>query len=133
MVKGCIQLITQNGTSNREQEISLISRGLKGIAKELDIPVIALSQLSRNVEQRIDKRPVLSDLRDSGAIEQDADEVLFLYRPEYYGIDKWYDYGEESTENEAEIIIQKNRHGGILSQRCKVDLATSKFWDIKNI
>lgn len=125
-----LQLITFEGAYNREQEISSISRGLKAIAKELEIPVIALSQLSRKVEQRTDKRPLLSDLRDSGAIEQDADEVLFLYRPEYYGIEKWTDYNKASTLNEAEIIIQKNRHGGILSERVKVDMPTSRFMNI---
>ena len=127
-----LQLITYPKASNREQEISFISRSLKGLAKELDIPVIALSQLSRNVEQRTDKRPFLSDLRDSGAIEQDADEVVFLYRPEYYGIDHWdKEYNNESTKNEVEIIISKNRHGGILSERCVVSMAISKFRDLK--
>ncbi|MDO4729222.1 MAG: DnaB-like helicase C-terminal domain-containing protein [Bacteroidota bacterium] len=125
-----LQLITYSTSRNREQEISFISRELKALAKMLDIPVIALSQLSRQVEQRADKRPLLSDLRDSGAIEQDADEVLFLYRPEYYGIEQWEDYGNAPTQNEAEIIIQKNRHGGILSERCRVNMAISSFYDI---
>ena len=127
-----LQLITFEKAYNREQEISTISRGLKAVAKELEIPVIALSQLSRKVEQRPDKRPLLSDLRDSGAIEQDADEVVFLYRPEYYGIESWLDYNNVSTINEAEIIIQKNRHGGILSERVKVDMPTSRFMNLKN-
>ncbi len=127
-----LQLITNDNSHNREQEVSKISRSLKALAKELDIPVIALAQLSRNVEQRGDKRPMLSDLRDSGAIEQDADEVLFLYRPEYYGIENWSDYNQESTEKQAEIIIAKNRHGGILSERCRVNLAISKFQNISN-
>lgn len=123
-----LQLITCDKTNNREQEISKISRELKALAKDLNIPVVALSQLSRNVEQRMDKRPLLSDLRDSGAIEQDADEVIFLFRPEYYGIETWgNEYNTEPTENQAEIIIQKNRHGGILSERCQVNMATSKF------
>lgn len=126
-----LQLINHNSAKSREQEISTISRELKALAKELNIPVIALSQLSRNVEQRHDKRPLLSDLRDSGAIEQDADEVIFLYRPEYYGISQWgEEYGGEPTDNEIEIIIQKNRHGGILSERCEVNLAISKFNNI---
>lgn len=126
-----LQLVTYENSHNREQEVSKISRNLKAIAKELDIPVIALAQLSRNVEQRTDKRPLLSDLRDSGAIEQDADEVLFLYRPEYYGIEQWNeDYNNDSTENQAEIIIAKNRHGGTLSERVKVDLAISSFSDL---
>lgn len=125
-----LQLITFESAKTREQEISNISRGLKAIAKELDIPVIALSQLSREVEKRVNKRPVLSDLRDSGSIEQDADEVLFLYRPEYYGIKEWEDYyNSEPTDNEVEIIIAKNRHGGILPERCKVNMATSTFYN----
>ncbi|ATC35597.1 replicative DNA helicase [Elizabethkingia anophelis] len=126
-----LQLATYDKAGNREQEISNISRGLKAIAKELDIPVIALSQLSRKVEERPGKRPMLSDLRDSGSIEQDADEVIFLYRPEYYGIEEWdSDYNNEDTENEAEIIISKNRNGGILSERCRVNLTTSKFMNL---
>lgn len=128
-----LQLMTnERNQQNRENEIGSISRGLKAIAKELNIPVIALSQLSRRVEQRPDKRPLLSDLRDSGSIEQDADEVLFLYRPEYYGIETWDgDYNYEHTHNQAEIIIQKNRHGGILSERVEVDMAISMFKDIE--
>lgn len=129
-----LQLITNEKAKNREQEISSISRELKAIAKDLNIPVVALSQLSRNVEQRIDKRPFLSDLRDSGAIEQDADEVLFLYRPEYYGIETWgKDYKGENTENQVEIIIQKNRHGRVFSDRCKVNMAISKFTNFDDI
>ena len=105
-----LQLINNNLKGRtRDQEISEISRTLKGLAKELDIPIIALSQLSRLVETRGDKRPMLSDLRESGAIEQDADNVLFLYRPEYYGIPTWED--NTPTANEVEFVIAKFRNG----------------------
>jgi len=97
-------------TESRQQEISMISRSLKGLAKELNIPVIAVSQLSRKVEDRGgDRRPLLADLRESGAIEQDADVVIFVYRPEFYGIEKFKDGAP--SEGVAEIILSKHRNG----------------------
>ena len=89
---------------NRQQEISYISRSLKALARELNVPVMALSQLSRAVESRSDKRPMLSDLRESGSIEQDADVVMFIYRDDYY---------DENSErqNIADVIVAKHRHG----------------------
>lgn len=105
-----LQLMQGSGTAkqNREQDLSQISRGLKTIAKELNIPILALSQLSRNVDQRPSKIPVLSDLRESGAIEQDADMVLFLMRPEYYGMQEWNGH---SSRGLCLAIIAKNRQG----------------------
>ncbi|QTE37499.1 replicative DNA helicase [Mucilaginibacter gossypii] len=99
------------GGGNREQEIGSISRALKSVAKELDVPVLALSQLSRAVENRPggSKRPMLSDLRESGSIEQDADMVLFLYRPEYYGLTE--DEDGNPTAGIGEVIIAKHRNG----------------------
>ena len=123
------------GNGNREQEISKISRGLKKLARELEIPVIALSQLSRDVEKRagVTKRPQLSDLRDSGAIEQDADMVIFLHRPEYYGI-KTYTHGNEEMNNTTNLLIQiiaKYRGGAIADIRTRWHGSTTSIsdWD----
>lgn len=118
-----IQLMqgSSKNSSNRVQEITEITTGLKALAKELSVPIIALSQLSRQVENRDDKRPQLSDLRESGSIEQDADVVLFVYREEYYlerqepkeGSDEWFKWEMEVREarGKAEVIIAKQRHG----------------------
>ena len=125
-----LQLLTSSGGKNKDnrvQELSEITRGLKMLAKEFDVPVIALSQLSRSVEMRDDKRPQLSDLRESGSIEQDADIVMFTYREEYYlanrdpsyrlsntpnekSVDSWQNRMEKA-KGKADIIIGKNRHG----------------------
>lgn len=108
-----LQLIEGTGKENRQQEVSEISRQLKKLAKELSTPVIALSQLSRGVEQRQDKRPMLSDLRESGSLEQDADIVAFLYREDYYKREGEEEVEEEDMgeDNVVEVIIEKNRSG----------------------
>jgi replicative DNA helicase len=137
---------TKGGGGNREQEIAFISRSLKGLAKELSVPVIALAQLSREVEKRANKRPQLSDLRESGSIEQDADMVMFLYREEYYasmGMDSNEgggghkgNGGHESQHNDhgikglTEVIIAKNRHGSVGSAFTKFVGEYSKFVDL---
>jgi len=130
-----LQLMTVgsgNKTFNREQEISIISRGLKSLAKELDVPVIALSQLSRAVESRGGtKRPLLSDLRESGAIEQDADIVSFIYRPEYYGFSIWDTEERSSCIGEAEIIFAKNRNGTIDNIRLRFINERAQFIDLE--
>jgi replicative DNA helicase len=144
-----LQLLQGTGKSsneNRVQEISEISRGLKALAKELDLPVIGLSQLSRQVEQREDKRPQLSDLRESGSIEQDADIVLFIYREDYYlkavepdmplpdEMDKQAKYEAwkekyDPVAGRAEIIVAKQRHGSTGIVRVRFDGRTTKFSD----
>ena len=98
-------MASDRNVESRVQEVSQISRALKVLARELEVPIVAMSQLSRAVEQRHDKRPILSDLRDSGSIEQDSDLVFFVYRDEYY-------LGEESDQQGiAEVILAKNRNG----------------------
>ncbi len=134
------------GPDNRVQEVSEITRGLKALAKELNVPVLALSQLSRQVESREDKRPMLSDLRESGSIEQDADVVMFIYRDEYYHgeratpkktpeedeakfqkrYDSWFAHFQE-IHDQADIIIAKQRHGPIGTIKLRFDTNTTKF------
>jgi replicative DNA helicase len=138
----------RNSNDNRVQEISEISRGLKQLAKELDVPVIGLSQLSRAVEQREDKRPQLSDLRESGSIEQDADIVLFIYREDYYVtarepkapkddddikiVEAYAQWQQDMGRvyGLAEVIVAKQRHGSTGKVRLKFDSRITKFSDV---
>ncbi len=114
---------------NREQEVSFISRTLKAIAKELNVPIIALSQLNRSTELRGgSKRPQLSDLRESGAIEQDADIVAFIHRPEYYGINQ--DENGMPTAGMAELIIAKHRNGAVTDVKLRFLKDQARFADI---
>jgi replicative DNA helicase len=137
-----LQLLRGNGrTENRVNEISEITQGLKAIAKELDIPVIALSQLSRQVENRDDKRPQLSDLRESGSIEQDADVVMFVYRGEYYkerekpgeenleAMAKWQQ-DMDALHGKAEVIIGKQRHGPVGTVELSFEGRFTKFGNL---
>ena len=119
-----LQLMSGRRSENRVQEISEISRGLKGLARELNVPVIALSQLSRAVESRADHRPMLSDLRESGSIEQDADIVMFIYREDKY---------EEESEKKgiAEIIVAKHRNGPVGSINLRFFDRTARFADLE--
>lgn len=152
LVVDYLQLLQGSGskqsTENRVNEISEITRGLKAIAKELQIPVLALSQLSRAVEQREDKRPQLSDLRESGSIEQDSDVVMFIYREEYYlgraepaqrveeSDDKYFERMQswqkrmDEAHNIAEVIIAKQRHGPIGTERLFFDANLTRFGDL---
>lgn len=122
-----LQLIQGSRSVNRQQEVSEISRQLKIIAKELKVPVIALSQLSRNVEQRQDKRPILSDIRESGSIEQDADIVAFLYRDDYYQQQK----EGQPESNVTELILAKNRHGSLGTVKLYFHKEYTKFSSVK--
>jgi len=127
-----LQLMSGDSSTkgNREQEIASISRALKNIAKELNVPVLALSQLSRAVETRGgDKKPQLSDLRESGSIEQDADQVIFLYRPEYYGITE--DEEGNPVTGVGEVILAKNRHGSLETVRLRFVGKFTKFCDLE--
>jgi replicative DNA helicase len=111
------------GDDNRVQEVSAISRALKGLARELRVPVIAISQLSRAPEQRPDKRPILSDLRESGSIEQDADMVMFLFRPEYYKSDE--------KPGIAEVIVSKHRNGPTGTIELKFRRDHTRFYNLE--
>ena len=113
----------RGGDNSRQQEISEISRSLKALARELDVPVIALSQLSRSVESRQVKRPMLSDLRESGSLEQDADIVMFLYREDYYD-------QETDRKNITEVIIAKHRNGPIDTVEMYFQKEFTKFRDL---
>lgn len=142
-----LQLLSGSGSNraneNRVQEIAEITRGLKALAKELEIPILALSQLSRQVEQREDKRPQLSDLRESGTIEQDSDVVMFIYREEYYlsrtepdpGTDKHVQWQENMSRahNIAETIVAKQRHGPIGTVRLFFDPNLTRFSDLDEV
>jgi replicative DNA helicase len=108
---------------NRVQEVSQISRSLKILARDLEVPIIALSQLSRAVEQRTDKRPVLSDLRESGSLEQDSDLVAFIYRDEYYN-------EESDQQGLAEVILAKHRNGPTDSMKLSFLKRYAKFADL---
>ncbi len=142
MIIDYLQLMqgSSRSSSNRVQEITEITTGLKALAKELQIPIIALSQLSRQVENRDDKRPQLSDLRESGSIEQDADVVLFVYREEYYlerlepkeGSDEWvkWDANMQEARGKAEVIIAKQRHGPTGTARLGFQGQFTRFSDM---
>jgi replicative DNA helicase len=138
-----LQLITGgegNKTDNRVQEVSMITQGLKALAKELSVPVLALSQLSRQVENREDKRPQLSDLRESGSIEQDADMVMFVYREAYYlgraepreGTPEHLAWQEDldKIQHVAEVIIGKQRHGPIGTVKLHFNADLTKFGNL---
>jgi replicative DNA helicase len=116
---------SKRSSDNRQQEMSEISRSLKGLARELNVPVIALSQLSRSVEQRTSKRPMLSDLRESGALEQDADIVCFIYRDDYYNPDT-------DQKNVAELIVAKHRNGAVGTVPLYFRKDITRFYDLSS-
>jgi replicative DNA helicase len=121
-----LQLMTSGNSMNRVQEVSDISRNIKALARELEVPIIALSQLSRGVESRTTKEPILSDLRESGSIEQDADTVLMMYRDDYYN-------PETSTEKGiTHIFIRKNRNGPTGQISLRFDKHHMKFYEIEH-
>ena len=120
-----LQLMSARGKENRVQEISYISRTLKELARELNVPLLALSQLSRNVEQRQDKRPILADLRGSGAIEQDSDVVIFIYRDEFY-------HKDSDTPSLAEINVAKHRNGPTGTITLRFDKSHAKFANLES-
>lgn len=125
-----LQLITGSKRENRQQIVSEISRELKILAKDLRVPVIALSQLSRSVEQRQDKRPMLSDLRESGSIEQDADIVAFLYREAYY---QKKQADSQEANNATELILEKNRHGSLGTVKLYFHKEYTKFSSVEEV
>ncbi len=123
-----LQLITGTNPMNRVQEISDISRGLKSLARELNVPILALSQLSRAVESRASKEPILSDLRESGSIEQDADIVLMIYREEYYNSAELQ--SNDMNKGKTTIFIRKNRNGPVGNADFIFDGKFMKFREI---
>jgi replicative DNA helicase len=141
-----LQLLEGGGSKrskeNRVQEVSEITRSLKGVAKELNVPILALSQLSRSVETRDDKRPQLSDLRESGSIEQDADVVMFVYREEYYisrqqppeGTEKYLEWQQKMNMvyNKAEVLIAKQRHGPVGTVRLYFNNMLTRFGNLQD-
>lgn len=121
-----LQIMTMPGKQTRYEEVTAISAEIKAISKEVDVPIIALSQLSRNPENRVDKKPILSDLRESGAIEQDADFIMFLHRDDYYA------KTDDERNGLCEIIIAKNRNGPLGRVLCKFEGEYSRFTELNN-
>jgi replicative DNA helicase len=132
-----LQLMSSGNTMNRVQEVSDISRGLKSLARELNVPVLALSQLSRGVEARPDKRPVMSDLRESGSIEQDADIVMMIYRDDYYNTPPTDATGigafpsDKANTDVTNVFIRKNRNGPTGQVDLKFEKSHQKFVELE--